>query len=193
MLIRYDPYIHLDASMELDEITARIADILKEFDSERPVFKNFRAGIGPYGEPQLVREISERLRAAGFDASTHRTPDLKLEEFALEFKIARPFGDNGKVAENWSVNLLHPYPGNTSAIGDVFKLKDYQESRRKAIFVIGFEHAPPVISLDPLIQAFEAVARQVCKFDIGKRIEENRYGLVHPVHQTLRCVSWEVR
>jgi len=41
---------------------------------------------------------------------------------ALEFKIARPFGDNGKEAENWSVNLPHPYAGNVSVIGDCLKL-----------------------------------------------------------------------
>src|SRR6058998_405930 len=33
-----------------------------------------------------------------------------------------PFGDNGKEAENWSVNLLHPYEGNVSTIGDCCKL-----------------------------------------------------------------------
>jgi hypothetical protein len=37
---------------------------------------------------------------------TKRTPDLLIPgAWALEFKLARPFGDNGKEAENWSVNL----------------------------------------------------------------------------------------
>jgi len=43
--------------------------------------------------------------------------------WVIEVKIARPFGDNGKEAEAWSVNLLHPYAGNTSIIGDCLKLE----------------------------------------------------------------------
>src|SRR5207302_10748286 len=34
----------------------------------------------------------------------------------------RPFGDNGSLAENWSVNLLHLYEGNTSLLGDCLKI-----------------------------------------------------------------------
>jgi hypothetical protein len=43
--------------------------------------------------------------------------------WALEFKLARSYGDNGKDEENWSVNLLHPYEGNTSASGNCLKLQ----------------------------------------------------------------------
>lgn len=42
-------------------------------------------------------------------------PDVLVpNRWALEFKIVRPFGDNGIEAERWSQNLLHPYPGNVS-------------------------------------------------------------------------------
>jgi hypothetical protein len=46
--------------MELFEIVKDIANGLKQFDSEKPVHKAFKAGIGPFGEPQLVKIISER-------------------------------------------------------------------------------------------------------------------------------------
>mgnify|MGYP007135509131 CR=1 FL=1 len=102
--------------MQLHDLVNLIADTLKEFDSSGPVFKNFKPGIGPYGEPQLLRNCRS---SKGCSCRTARTADLMVgAEWALEFKIVRPFGDNGKEAENWSVNLLHPYSGNISAIGD---------------------------------------------------------------------------
>ena len=64
---------------------------------------------------------------------------LIRSSWAVEFKLVRPFGDNGKEAENWSVNLLHPYQGNVSAIGDCLKLKCLECVERKAVLVIGYE------------------------------------------------------
>jgi hypothetical protein len=105
--------------MEYTEVVRAIANILKEYDSEKPVHKAFQAGLGPFGEPQIVGVIAQRLLAQDIHAQTRRTPDLALQhEWAVEFQIVRPFGDNGREAENWSVNLLHPYAGNVSLIGD---------------------------------------------------------------------------
>ena len=59
---------------------------------------------------------------------------------ALEIKLVRPFGDNGKPAENWSVNLLHPYAGNASAIGDCLRLEAWEGLERRACVAIGYEH-----------------------------------------------------
>ena len=67
---------------------------------------------------------------------------LVNSEWFIEFKIVRPYGDNGDVAENWSVNMLHPYVGNTSLIGDAMKLLVLDASYRKAVFLIGYEHQP---------------------------------------------------
>ena len=94
------------------EIVRRIADILKQLDSERPVHKAFQPGIGLFGEPQIVGLIRNRLLAKGLSAQTRRTPDLAVQhDWAIEFKIVRPFGDNGREAENWSVNVLHHTQG----------------------------------------------------------------------------------
>src|SRR5574338_489740 len=104
--------------MEYSVIVKTIADILKTFDSSKPVHKSFQPGIGPFGEPQVVSIIARELSAMGLAAQTKRTPDLDIQhEWAIEFKIVRPFGDNGREAENWTVNLLHPYPGNVSLVG----------------------------------------------------------------------------
>lgn len=74
---------------------------------------------------ELVADITNSLvqidvsgqRFRSFQLRTKRTPDLLISDhWAVEVKTTRPFGDNGREAENWSVNLLHPYPGNISTI-----------------------------------------------------------------------------
>ena len=179
--------------MQYQDIVRTIADILKEFDDQKPIHKGFKPGIGPFGEPQIVSIIAEKLTGKGFPARTRRTPDLNIQEdWAIEFKIVRPFGDNGKEAENWTVNLLHPYSGNVSLIGDAIKLLQLSNYRHKGLFIIGYEHNPAKISLDPIISAFELIIKNVIKIDIGDRIEERREGLVHPEHQIVRCIGWEL-
>jgi hypothetical protein len=78
-----------------------------------------------------------------------------------------PYGDNGREAENWSVNLLHPYQGKVGLIGDCLRLQKLGGPERKAAVVIGYEHSPPKIPLSPLIDAFELVATRVAGVRIG--------------------------
>ncbi len=182
--------------IQLSTVVNDIADSIVAVDESRAPFKQFQPGVGPYGEPQLVRAIVERLNRAPVYAGrtrTKRCPDLLIEgAWALEIKLARPFGDNGKEAENWSVNLLHPYEGNVSVVGDCMKLRGLSVGERKAVVVIGYEHTPPRIRLEPLMAAFEAISTHVCDIRLGDRIQTRRTGLVHPVHQQLLVVAWEV-
>jgi hypothetical protein len=182
--------------VELQTVVTDIADELARMDQGRPTFKSFRPGIGPFGEPQLVRELSTRLnRRAGYQGrvATRRCPDLVIEgQWGIEFKIVRPFGDNDKPAENWSVNLLHPYPGNVSAIGDCLKLMALSVPEGKAIAVIGYEHTPPQVELEPLIRSFELIAGQVMNIHLGQRVAVTRTGLVHPVHRQLTVFAWQL-
>jgi hypothetical protein len=179
--------------MQYVEIVKAVVDILEEYDAERPTHKAFQAGIGPFGEPQIVGVIARRLTLNGTTAITKRPPDLVIQrEWALEFKIVRPYGDNGKEAENWSVNMLHPFPGSASLIGDALKLVKLEGYPCKGLFVIGFEHLPAKLHLDPLLDSFELIAKHVAKVDLSHRIEERREGLCHPEHQVLRCIAWEV-
>jgi hypothetical protein len=122
-----------------------------------------------------------------------RTPDLLIVGYwALEVKIARPFGDNGRLAENWSVNLLHPYGGSTSLLGDCLKLRSHPCQERKAVLAIGYEHDPPQVSLEPLMRSFELIATEVLSIRLGKRVSALRTGLIHPVHQRLTVLGWTV-
>ena len=159
-------------------------------------FKHFRLGVGPYGEPQLLALVATYMNGqAAYRGRvvTKRHPDLLIaESWALEFKIARPFGDNGKEAENWSVNLLHPYAGSVSLIGDCLALARLEVPERKAAIVIGYEHTPPQIPIAPLLSAFEAVASDVAGLRLGERVQSKRDGTSHPVHQQLITAAWEV-
>ena len=182
--------------MKLQDVVLDITDALLRVDASGVPFRSFRPGVGPYGEPQLIKLIASelnRLPRYNNRVVTRRTPDLLIrEEWAIEFKIARPFGDNGKEAEDWSVNLLHPYPGNISTIGDCYKLSELGGLERKAVVVIGYEHTPPRIDLSPLVRAFEVIASEIGDFKLSDRVETRRDGLIHPVHQSLRVFAWEV-
>ena len=179
--------------MNLSEVINDITDALVLIDASKVPFRKFKPGVGPYGEPQLVKLISDNLNELpkyNEKVITKRTPDLLIpNEWALEFKIARPFGDNGNEAENWSVNLLHPYSGNTSTIGDCLKLIQLECQERLAVVVIGYEHSPAIIKLSPLIKSFELITKQIFNIRLSERVETHRVNLVHPIHQSLRVLS----
>jgi hypothetical protein len=63
----------------------------------------------------------------------------------------------------------------------------------KGLFVIGFEHNPAKISLDPLLDSFESISKRVMKIDLGERIEQKREGLVHSKHQVVLCIGWQLK
>jgi len=182
--------------MTLEDLVIDVADSLVHIDSSRERHRAFQPGVGPFGEPQLVKLVATHLNQIGkYHGSVHtkRTPDLLVpNEWAVEIKIARPFGDNGKEAENWSVNLLHPYAGNVSVLGDCLKLMDYSGPERRAVLVIGYEHVPPRIDLTPLVESFEAIAKYVLHIPLSGRVQERRAPLIHPVHQSVSVIGWEV-
>ena len=183
--------------MPLATLASDFADALSWVDADQIAHKQFAPGIGPYGEADAVRAALAKLRdliPARYSSTViRRLPDLLVPgQWAVECKIARPFGDNGRHAEHWSENLLHPYAGNTSALGDCLKLLSSGLRERKAVIIWGFEHAPPKISLDAAVAGFEELADRVMHLHLTPRIEELRSGLIHPVHQQLRLFAYEV-
>jgi len=182
--------------MDLEEVVSDAAEALVRIDRSGQAFRAFQPGVGPYGEPQVVRGIASHfneLPKYHGTFRTRRTPDLLIpDQWAIEFKITRPYGDTGKEAENWSVNLLHPYPGNVSTIGDCYKLARFSDPERGAVAVSGYERAPPRIDITPLVESFEVIAKHVAHIRLSSRIEAFREGLVDPVHQSLKIFAWEV-
>lgn len=184
-------------ALTLGDLVSDFADALAAVDSTRAAHKAFQPGIGPFGEAEAVRAALAWLRDSGAtayrSAATKRLPDLLIPgEWAVELKVARPFGDNGKLAEHWSENVLHPYPGNTSSLGDCLKLLGSGLPERRAVVIIGYEHTPPIVPLEPALASFELVARKVLQLRLSPRVEHVRTGLVHPVHQQLRVFGYEV-
>ena len=179
------------------DLVEKIADLLKQYDTEEPEYvtskgTKYLRGIGPFAETPLIRELGERLTQNGFITEVKQHPDLVIQRhWGIEFKLARPFGNNGREDEHWSKNLTHPYKGSMSLIGDALTLTS-MDLPRKFVFAIGYEHDPPKISLEPLFRSFELIAEQVMGLELGPRVEVTRAELVHPVHQILRCASWEV-
>ncbi len=183
--------------MELQTFVDDFGNALKKVDESGERHKHFRPGIGPFGETSAVKAALAVLKEVNpsnyISAAVKRQPDLLIPgQWAIEFKIIRPFGDNGKPAEHWSENILHPYSGNTGSLGDCLKLMEMEIPEKKAVVIFGYEHEPSLVPLDPAIHAFELIARQILVLPIGERITARRTGLIHPVHQVLRVFGYQV-
>jgi hypothetical protein len=63
---------------------------------------------------------------------------------------------------------------------------------RRAVLVIGYEHTPPKILLEPAIRGFEVLADQVLGINLSQREQAPVTGLVHPCHQQGTVHGWEV-
>ena len=162
--------------LELASAVSDFAAAFRAVDGSAPQgrFRDrlYRPGIGPLTEEEAVRRAVrhlQQIRPEVYGSAAPRNyPNDRLKcdlvipgEWALEFKRIQPFGDNGKEAEHWSENILHPYPGSTSSIGDCIKLLMSQFAERCAVVVFGYEYDPPQINLDIAVNAFEVIVTQV--------------------------------
>ncbi len=191
----------------LDKIVHDFAAAFKAVDTTAPQGSSksriYQPGIGPLPEADAITRALAHLRQVDpityGSASPQPYPakrqacDLVIPgHWALEFKLLRPYGDNGVEAEHWSENVLHPYPGNTSSISDCLKLIQSGFKERKGIIVFGYEHTPPLIDLTIAINAFEVIARQVVGIYLSNRIVAELNGLIHPYHQQGKVFGWEL-
>ncbi len=194
--------------LSLNRVVEDFAEAFEAVDATRPQgvsrTRTYRPGIGPLTEADAVDKALRYLqvemqRAEYQNASPKRYPNSRQEcdlvipdEWAIEVKLLRPFGDNGKETEHWSENVLHPYRGNVSSIGDCIKLIESEFSERRAIVVFGYEHLPPQIDITPAIDSFEIIAREVTGIKLGERCSAVFGPLIHPVHQQGKIFGWEV-
>jgi len=110
-------------------------------------------------------------------------------EWALEIKMLRLMGDNGKPNDNMLMHILSPYPADRSALTDCSKLLASGLGDRKGIIIYGFDY--PGLPMDPAIEAFETLART--KVPLGPRAVAAYADLIHPVHTAGRVFGWELR
>lgn len=168
--------------------------------------KPFRPGIGPHTEAQSIRLIAAELALFAPFRYQHRiamgipypeSPRQKCDlciggapqwEWAVEVKMLRLLGDNGKLNDNILMHILSPYPQHRSALTDCLKLSASCLGNSKAILIYGFEHTEWPLEL--AIEAFEVLARS--KVEIGPRCSAVFEGLVHPIHSRGKVFAWEL-
>jgi|tagenome__1003787_1003787.scaffolds.fasta_scaffold20571626_1 hypothetical protein len=196
--------------MELPRLVRDFAAGFKDADGRRPqavssTGRAYQPGIGPHTEQDSIRltiaeltGLDSTYKAHGIDVpypgAIRQRCDWCLGsppswEWAIEAKMLRLFGDNGKLNDNMLTRVLSPYPAHRSALTDCAKLAGSDISDRRAILIFGYDYDQ--WPMDPAIEAFEALARR--RVDLGERHVAGYEGLVHPVHQRGRVFAWEIR
>ena len=162
-------------------------------------------GIGPHPETQAVNLIvSELVRLSPSRYGDHlhvgvpypvgrQKCDLCVGaapawEWAVEIKMLRLMGDNGKANDNMLMHILSPYANDRSALTDCLKLTESGLPGRKAIVIYGFDY--PNLPMDPAIEAFEVLARRWV--GLSAREVGSYQNLVHPIHRAGRVFGWEI-
>jgi hypothetical protein len=194
---------------DLDAFVAAFARSVERADLKRPVAANvrskaaFQPGIGPYSETEalslIMREMFVDVAPGEYTLSvpyvqlSRQRCDLCLGippdwEWAVEVKMLRMMGDNGKPNDNMLMHILSPYPQHRSAVTDCAKLVASSLGKHKAVLIYGFES--PAFPLEPAIRAFEALARDVVA--LGARSQDRFNDLIHPVHSRGAVYAWEV-
>jgi hypothetical protein len=197
---------------------SKLVDLVKDFargiqavDSQAPVASNSRTGasyqpgIGPHSEAQTIKLVMAHLAAADprhyasyrlgvpYAGGTRQACDVCLDGpepwgWAIEVKMLRLMGDNGKLNDNMVMHILSPYPDHRSALTDCAKLIASQLGRHKAILIYGYDY--PGWPMDPAIEAFEVLASQQVLLSGSASAPFD--GLIHPVHGRGRVFGWQI-
>lgn len=199
------------SGLTLDQIVADFAAAMGAADARRPVATRlggkgaFRPGIGPHPEDEVMRLCIEEMarsrperyaahgRGVLYRAGERSRCDLCLGapprwEWAIEAKLLRFLGDNGKPNGNMLTHVLSPYAQDCSAVTDCSKLASSGLGARKAVVIFGYHNEE--WPLEPAIEAFEVLAGVRAR--LGPRVMVATGGLVHPVHSAARVFGWEV-
>ena len=195
----------------LGHIVTALARSLKIADAAKPVAvgrsgREWRPGIGPHSEsesfaliahsiervePELARRID---REVPYPSGSRQRCDLVIRdesgeiEWAIEAKLLRFLGDNGKPNDNMLMHVISPYDHDRSALTDCRKLLSGELGRRYAVVILGYESDER--PLEPAVLAFEILASSICS--LGPRVVADADELVHPVHHKARIFGWEV-
>jgi hypothetical protein len=193
-------------AMQLAEIAGAFARGIELADAKQPVALNRRTGapyhpgIGPHSESDTTRlALGAITGMAPFKYSLEKyypVPrrekcDLFLtapEKWAIEIKLLRLLGDNGKRNDNMLMHILSPYPIHHSALTDFDKLTRSGFDARHAIMVFGYDYED--LQMDPAVEALEILARE--RVEILSHAVAQFDGLVHPVHRLGRVFAWEI-
>ena len=160
---------------------------------------SYQPGIGPHTESDTVTLALEAVldpmpptrREVPYPSVARSRCDVVIDErpgWAIEFKMLRLMGDNGKPNDNMLMHILSPYPVHRSAVTDCPKLLVSGFDHRKAIIVFGYDY--DTLVMDPAIDAFEALAGRHARLIAAASSAFD--DLVHPVHRRGRVFGWQV-
>ena len=198
-------------SPTLQRLVEDIATCIKRIDARRPQAANARTGepyqpgIGPHPETQAVALIAAELPlldpayqdriqlGAPHQDGSHQKCDLCIGtppgwDWAIEVKMLRLMGENGKANDNMLMHILSPYAIHRSALTNCEKLLGSRLAGCKAIVIYGFDYSE--LPMDPAIEAFVFLAR--ARVSLGPCAAATYSGLVHPVHREGRDFRWEL-
>ena len=198
-------------SLLLADLVMDLARGVEAVDSRAPVASSARTGasyqpgIGPHTEAQTIKLVMAHLAQADpsryssyglgvpYADGTRQACDVCLGapapwEWAIEVKMLRFMGDNGKLNDNMVMHILSPYPEHRSALTDCTKLVASQLGLHKAIVIYGYDY--PGWPMDPAIEAFETLASHRVK--LASQAAASFDGLIHPVHWRGRVFGWQV-
>jgi len=191
----------------LPDIVKAFAQGLKTADSNEPKYKNYQAGIGPFPEHKAIALIIQELKKLLLSVKTNVVypgPESRQKcdicifsnpnhcDWAIEAKLLRFLGDNGKPNDNMFTHILSPYPQHKSALTDCIRLAKSSFAAKKAILIYGFEHDE--WPLEPAIEAFEHLANKhlANECQLGTRYVSCFTGLIHPIHKQGKVFGWEL-
>lgn len=208
LLPRQLPGLFATDAVELDKFVGDFAEAMARADSHRPQAKSSRSGrlyqpgIGPFGEDKAVDQTVDEMRRlfpGAYDdlrsrvlyPGSRQRCDIVLGEpptWAIEIKMARFAGDNGKPDDMATKDLISPFDCDRSAVSDCAKLASSRIAPNCALVIYGFDD--PLRALDVMVEAFEALAR--VRVTLGTRYSAPLQRLVHPVFASGRVFGWRV-
>jgi hypothetical protein len=196
----------------LADLVRAFAAGIAEVDAGGPTAVNqrsgvaFQPGIGPHTEANTVKLVMGCLAASKPDEygqfslgvrysdGSRQACDLCLGQgpewqWAVEVKMLRLMGDNGKPNDNILMHILSPYPEHRSALTDCRKLQSSGLGDHQAVMIFGYDYDG--WPMEPAIEAFEALAGRWVS--LGSRQHAAFEGLVHPIHRRGGVFAWELQ
>jgi hypothetical protein len=174
-------------------------------DARAPTWGGYRPGLGPHTEVQTVALVMAELApthpaqygavqtGVPYPTASRQKCDLVISpsdgrSWAVEVKMLRFIGDNGKPNDNMLMHILSPYPKHRSALTDCQKLVGSGFEQPYALLIYGYDYDE--WPMEPAVEAFEQLAR--CRVQLGPRHFARFDGLIHPVHQRGGVFVWEI-
>ena len=195
---------------DLEDFVRAFARGIEVADGKRPQARGrggrlFAPGIGPHTEDDTVRLVMQELAASEperyhdcnlgvtYPGDSRSKCDICIGDgeywlWAIECKMLRMLGDNGKPNDNMLNHILSPYPGHRSAVTDCEKLSRFRLAEVAALVIFGYQSEQ--FPLEPAIAAFETLASR--KVALGTRVHCAFRDLVHSVHRAGMVFGWEV-